>query len=80
MELFSLTNIGLLLDIIGVFLLFVYGLPSKISRSQSVLLIREITPKEKKQAVRIYIMAHFAIVILIAGFILQLLGNIYNGC
>ena len=76
MEYFDLTNIGLILDIIGAILLYKYGLPSTITRNQPTLLVRNYTKKETRQMIVCILLSHVGIIFLISGFVLQFIGNV----
>ena len=69
--------VGLLLDILGIVLLFVYGLPSKIEHLYSDMAV-EINDNEKQRIIkknkRISFLSHFGLVALILGFCLQFAG------
>lgn len=75
MDYYTLINsFGLGLDIIGVIILFKYGLPSDVNRGGAVVKIvsgsQEI-PKYKK-----YLRwAYFGLSLLVLGFVLQLVSN-----
>jgi|TARA_B110000967_G_C18834005_1_gene535619 uncharacterized membrane protein len=75
MEYINFTNIGLILDIFGVLLLFFYGFPSKISRQKPTLVVRNYTDKENKNIIKHFLLSNITIVLIIIGFVLQLLGN-----
>ncbi len=70
-----ITNIGLVLDIIGALIIWKYGLPSAVTKSTHPLIFRNPTEKEKQDVNISPIMAHLGIVFLILGFCLQFLGN-----
>jgi hypothetical protein len=70
-----LNSAGLLLDIVGVVLLFKYGLPEEIRRSGSVSLSVGKDEKEAKRA-KLYVRrGRLGLGLLIAGFFLQLVSN-----
>ena len=76
----TLNQIGLLSDIAGAILLFIYGLPSKYVESKSVLLSIGTTTPEEAAAIdrknkRISIGAHLGIILLLLGFIFQFAGS-----
>lgn len=75
-EFINCTNIGLSLDIIGVIMLFFFGLPSTISKLNPTLQIRKFTKKEKRKIIISFFMSHIAIVFIVVGFIFQLIDNI----
>lgn len=77
--------IGLILDIIGVVLLFIYGLPSKII-PDNVVTIHNVyaadddnsTTEEKERNKRIKIGAYSGLSLLIIGFAFQATGSLIN--
>ena len=76
MTIFTLTNIGLMLDIIGAIIIFKYGLPSAETRSIHALSFSDPTEKEIKDIKVSKIMSPAGILTIILGFFLQLIGNI----
>jgi hypothetical protein len=73
-----LISIGLVLDIFGVVLLFLYGLPPQISRTGTTYVTtEEIDEEEKKQAKKYVFRSWVALGLLVTGFLLQLIGNIF---
>ena len=60
MEYINFTNIGLILDIFGVLLLFFYGFPSKISRQKPTLVVRNYTDKENKNIIKHFLLSNIA--------------------
>ncbi|NQU52071.1 MAG: hypothetical protein HQ522_05985 [Bacteroidetes bacterium] len=74
MEIYKiLSSIGLLLDIVGVIMLFRFGLPSKVGDAPG-LVIGDILPETVKKNVYIKRMAYVSLGFLIIGFSLQLAG------
>jgi hypothetical protein len=72
----TLTTCGLLLDIGGVVLIFKYGLPASINRSGMIGLGTPDETGEHKAAARRYDRwARVGLVMLIAGFALQMLAS-----
>ena len=71
------SSLGLIIDISGVILLFIYGLPSKIS--EGIYFIDGETDEERtlreKRNKFIKKMAQAGLICLILGFILQLIGS-----
>lgn len=65
-----LNSIGLFLDIIGVVLLYQYGLPEEISRQGTSLLAWGNDPEEKKKAEKYDRRSRAAIVFLVVGFLM----------
>lgn len=71
-----LNIIGLTLDIIGVILLFFYGISNSIKEGGSIGLILEQSDKgEAKKWNRNNIISKVAILLILIGFIFQLLSN-----
>lgn len=68
------THLGLILDIIGAILLFLFGLPSIINTPDHITTERRLSKFEKIQNKAIAILAHLGIILLILGFILQYIG------
>ena len=74
---------GLLLDIVGVVLLFMFGLPSKVRRETGSYIIwgadaseQEATRKEYR---RYQCMSFIALGCLVTGFVLQIVSNFLPG-
>ena len=70
----NLSQIGLLLDIAGVVLLFRYGLPSGYDISMGKSMSGELPEDQKKKNRRITIGAYTGLFLLILGFALQFFG------
>lgn len=69
-------SFGLLCDIVGVVLLWKFGLPESISRTGASYFIREETDADEiRKAKRFDRLARFGIWFLIVGFIFQLISN-----
>jgi len=71
------STIGLILDIIGVLMLFKYGLPSKVSEgtgriTEESKINEDIRNKKNKHIV---IMAYLGLTFILIGFIFQLMGT-----
>lgn len=64
----QMNTLGLSLDIVGVIMLFCYGLPPKVFR-KGVLTWRGATEKEERRSERL---SYVALVLLVVGFALQL--------
>jgi hypothetical protein len=71
---------GLFLDIIGALLLFEYGLPSKVKEEAGDFIVDGVTDQElqdiRKYNSKIRFRAKLGLGLLIAGFVLQLIGTI----
>ena len=77
----TLTIIGLIFDIIGVLMLFQYGLPSRFEPSSDSIVIEESIDDELKRNKKnrcIKILAFIGLAFICLGFIFQLLGAIYQ--
>jgi hypothetical protein len=70
-----INNIGLGFDIIGVLILFKYGLPSRINTPPKLLLEGGLTEKENEENKKIWRWAYSGLISLILGFIFQLISN-----
>jgi len=77
-----LASIGLVLDIIGAIILFMYGLPSK-AKSHGGALILEENPSDKKfrdaENKKIERWANIGLILIIAGFLFQLVATNLKG-
>jgi hypothetical protein len=72
-----INSLGLVLDIVGAFLIWKYGLPSSTigRRGHRTLLICKIDEAETDKAKEYDRNSHFGISFLVIGFILQLVSN-----
>ena len=71
-----LNSVGLSLDIIGVIILFIYGLPKNLNEEGNSFLILEETDRDEKQKWKTYNrISKFGLPIIIIGFTLQLISN-----
>ena len=70
-----LNSTGLLLDILGVLILFKFGLPSKVHTPSKLLLEGDITEKQKNDNKKTEKWAYSGLLLLIIGFALQLASN-----
>jgi len=69
-------NIGLVLDIAGVVMIWRYGLPEPLSREGKVYIIAEQSDEvEREKAARYDLLSKIGLVLVIGGFVLQLLSN-----
>ena len=69
---------GLLLDVIGVCLLFAFGLPSKYEGPGMLLLFPGKDKLGDRGRKRIRLGAYAGLTLLIVGFLLQIVGTIYR--
>jgi hypothetical protein len=71
------STIGLILDIIGVLMLFKYGLPSKISDGDTLGIEESKEEEELRNNKNKYIikMAYFGLSFILIGFVFQLIGT-----
>lgn len=73
----DLSAFGLVLDIIGVFLLWRFGLPPLIDRGGDEYLVSGVTNKEEAKRAKYYDrFSHIGIGLVILGFVFQLLGTL----
>ena len=73
-----INSVGLFLDIVGVILLFFFGMPSRVSEGPPVLSFGEdpdSTKQREKQWKQYQLVSRFAMVLLILGFALQIVSN-----
>jgi hypothetical protein len=71
--------IGLILDIIGAYLIFKYGLPEELSRTGATFIItEEEDPDEIVKAKKYDKLSKLGFRLLIVGFLLQLISSIIN--
>ncbi len=73
-----ISSIGLIADIIGVLLLFKYGLPSMLKENGGGLLLEEDAAEEKIRINtndKIKRRAYFGLTLILIGFLLQLIGT-----
>ena len=73
--LISINQLGLIFDIIGVILLFMYGLPSRIIEPPKLLLEGDLSKEDSKKNRFITIMSYIGLSCLFIGFFLQFLGS-----
>ena len=74
-----LSPIGLMMDIIGAYLIFKFGLPEEISRTGSdYLVFNSGNPEEKALAAKYDKYSKIGFRLLMLGFILQLIPSIFN--
>ena len=69
-------SIGLVCDIVGAVLVWLYGLPEAISRSGSINMIMEQEDLAEKAKAKLYdCIAMWGMLLLVVGFALQLVSN-----
>ncbi|MDB5226583.1 MAG: rane protein of unknown function [Bacteroidota bacterium] len=74
-----LNIIGLSFDIVGVLMLFKFGLPEQISRDGSIgIILEQSDPEETKKAKLYDRLSYVALTLIVLGFLFQLGGNIVN--
>jgi len=68
-------SLGLFLDIVGVVLLFFFGLPPGINAGGGSTIVTRATERQKRTA-RIYVcLSWAALAIIVSGFALQIVSN-----
>ncbi len=73
-----LNSIGLSLDIIGVILLFFFGLNKNISKGGTIHLVIEQTDETEKEQWKFYNwMSILGLVLVVIGFLIQIASNWY---
>lgn len=71
-----INSIGLIFDIIGVIIIFIFGLPSSVNRKG--VLLKEVSGfNDDKKYKRVLYWAYGGLSLLIIGFVLQLISNYY---
>lgn len=77
--LFWASQLGLVCDIIGAILLFKYGLPTKYQETAGSFLVDAASEEDERNVSEnnkmIKRRAYMGVILLIAGFVLQLTGN-----
>lgn len=69
-------SFGLVLDIVGVVLIWLYGIPEPISRRGAQYLTTGLRDEnEKKKAERFHTLSKVGIGLIVVGFVLQLASN-----
>ncbi len=69
-------SLGLILDILGAVLIFIFGLPAKIDRDgHGFLIIESDNQEEKAKAKKYDCYSALGLCLLIVGFVLQLISN-----
>ena len=72
----NINSLGLFLNILGALLLWKFGLPESINRKGMFFLVLQSTDeKEIKKAKRYDKLSILAVLLLVLGFILQLISN-----
>jgi hypothetical protein len=70
------SSAGLVLDIVGVWFVFKYGLPESIDRSGHIhIIVEQADQTEIAKGKHYDRMARLGLLLLIVGFLLQLVGN-----
>lgn len=73
----NLNSIGLCLDIIGVLMLFKFGLPEDVRRDGAYFLAIGKQNKEAEKAKRYDCFAKVALMLIVVGFILQFIHSLW---
>ena len=72
-----MNSIGLIIDIIGVILIFLYGISPMLDVKGTVFLVAEQEDEvEKKKAKKFQCISRFGLIMVIVGFFLQLTSNL----
>lgn len=72
----AINSIGLILDIIGVVILFKYGLPSEVSKDGQVFIAASPHNEEERRKYRKFqLWSKFGLGLLVVGFGLQIISN-----
>lgn len=72
----TINSIGLVLDILGGLILLKFGIPPKIDRQGHIhLILSQKDENEKKLAKRYDFLSNIGLVLLIIGFLFQLVSN-----
>ena len=72
-----INSLGLALDIVGVVLIFRYGLPEEVNRTGASYFTNSPDPESEdaKKAKRYDKLSRFGLILLVAGFTLQIISN-----
>ncbi len=70
----TLAQIGLFIDIVGVVLLFMYGLPSKYAKNNRMVWAGDISDSQKRLNKRVKIGSYSGLFFLFIGFVLQFIS------
>lgn len=75
-SIFTLTIVGLTLDVVGGILIFFFGVPSGLNKEGSVGWELEDSPELRKKAAKMDCVAKMGLLLIVLGFVLQLLDNL----
>jgi hypothetical protein len=74
-----INSLGLVLDIVGVVMIWRYGLPEPLSRKGAIHIIAEQSDQaEKAKAARYHLLSKTGLGLVLVGFLLQFLSNFVN--
>ena len=74
-----INSLGLVLDIVGVVMIWRYGLPEPLSRKGAIYIIAEQSDQaEKAKAARYDLLSKTGLGLVLVGFLLQFLSNFVN--
>ena len=74
-----ISSIGLLFDIIGVILLFFYGIPKNLNPNGYIYKVKEdVNINEINTYKKYKYWSYIALIFLLIGFIFQFIGSIFN--
>jgi hypothetical protein len=72
----AVNSLGLIFDIAGVIIIWLYGLPPQVDRAGAQHLITEqVDEQEREKAARYDRYSRYGLALLIAGFVFQLVSN-----
>jgi len=75
-NLLSTNNIGLMLDVAGVIIIFFFGISSDLNKNGAVGWLVENSEEMSKKAERHNRVSKLGLLLIIVGFTLQIIGNI----
>lgn len=79
MNTYVVNIVGLCLDILGVIIIFIYGLPSDVSKDgYSTFTIENPDPIEVKKFNRYKLMSRIGLGLILLGFVVQVISNIIS--
>lgn len=77
MESICINSVGLIIDIIGVILIFLFGITPTLNLEGAVFLIAEQEDEKVKKKAKIYKgLSILGLILVFLGFVFQLIGNL----